>query len=141
MTSVGDVVNVNHVVDSSAAGGINIQQTNLTLTAATITDNEGHGVKVNFTGRPCQPSDDPTRPTQIFGNEGFEIFNNADLDGGDLTRPGNVDARNVYWDTLDPSQISTGIFDFFDAGSQGIVFFRSIRDSNPRASDAGSVND
>ena len=68
---------------------------------------------------------DPVEPfVYIYGNDNYEFYNDNAFGGSfGYDDPGNVDARYVYWGTMDTAAIEAGIFDFFDNASKGVVFY------------------
>lgn len=67
-------------------------------------------------------SADPSRPTWIYGNGLYDVYNFMSFDGPTLADDGNVDARNVWWGSLSPATIAQNVYDYSDAANKGIVF-------------------
>lgn len=96
----------------------------VSLTGDRITDNPNTGIYVASGCDNLVVSTDPGNPTWLFGNtnvydliNGMSFRNSFTPDG-----EGNVDARNVWWETTDTSQIALRIYDYMDDNSKGIVF-------------------
>ncbi len=84
----------------------------LRLSGDRIFDNIGDGVAL---GSPdAILSMDPSKPTWIYGNTGYDVVN---------YNPADVNAMNVWWGTLDEAAIQATIFDHYDNSSVGIVFY------------------
>ncbi len=104
----------------------------MTLSGNRIVDNLSNGVRVNRNFGELILSDDPLNPTMIFSNAGVQILNDAPFDLGENPEDdGNVDASNVFWNTINPDTIAEGIVDFFDDVSRGIVFFEPFFEPLP----------
>ena len=110
-------------------GGLRIRvddkRERVTLSGDRIVDNGSHGVLIldREGDSVAVLSADPANPTQIFGNAGSQVFNRADFEFGENPEDdGNVDASNVFWNTVTPEAIEDAILDFFDDASKGIVF-------------------
>ncbi|MCD4736452.1 MAG: right-handed parallel beta-helix repeat-containing protein, partial [Bacteroidales bacterium] len=78
-----------------------------------IINNLGNGIRNSGN---CNPSlgSDITQWNDIYGNGSYNFYNNTNID---------INAQYVYWGTIDPAQIAAMIYDKFDNGSLGIVYF------------------
>ncbi|OHB70410.1 MAG: hypothetical protein A2V70_16730 [Planctomycetes bacterium RBG_13_63_9] len=92
------------------------------MTGDLITANTGDGVFLEV-GR-IALSTDPGDPSWIYGNSGYEVRNSGAFQfAGDPEALNNIDGRNVFWGTMDETEIQAGIYDYFDDGGMGVVFY------------------
>jgi hypothetical protein len=131
----------NLVTRNSTAVGLAIQGgKGISLRGDQIVDNSGHGIRFIdysfFNASDVELSVDPSNPTMILGNGGYEIINQQKFEVA--TGPfavANVDARNVWWGTTDIAAINASIFDFFDDSFRGIVYFSPVAILEPENGD------
>jgi parallel beta-helix repeat protein len=87
-----------------------------------IAHNTGDGIL--FTSGRLTVSTAPEDPTWVYGNTGYQVENAASFQYSvEPDGLNNVDARNVFWGTLDEAEIQAGIYDYFDDSGKGIVFY------------------
>jgi hypothetical protein len=80
---------------------------------STVADNGGHGIYLDGTSHPVI-GNDALLTNSFFGNGPFEVYNNTTYD---------INARYNYWGTGDSTMVATRIFDYYDNGTKGIVYF------------------
>ena len=115
----------NRISDNSAARGAGlwtISSYRLSFTADRITENTGIGIWYEG-GTGIILSSDPDDPTWILGNTEDQIYNDDDFRGSwSPAAAGNIDARNVWWGTVDSFEIEQGVYHYIDDDYKGIVF-------------------
>ena len=63
-------------------------------------------------------------PTCLLGNGAYDLYNDLGFNNQyTIDGHGNVDARNVWWGTENPVEISAHIYDYMDNSKNGIVFY------------------
>jgi parallel beta-helix repeat protein len=101
--------------------------TNFLGYANRICDNRSEGVKVwgipSSVSRSIVLSADTNAPTEIYGNSGYDVYNNMYYVSDDPLGEGNIDARHVWWGTTDDSAIQDAIYDYEDTNSKGRVIY------------------
>ena len=63
-------------------------------------------------------------PTWILGNDLYNVRNGMPFGGSLLPEDDhNIDARNVWWGTLEEAEIAALIYDYYDVPSLGVVVY------------------
>jgi hypothetical protein len=106
----------------------------VTFTGDRIVGNPGHGVYAFTECGDLVLSADPAEPTWILDNGGYGVYNRMSFTGSYLPNgAGNIDARNVYWGTMDTSEVALMIYDYLDDATKGIVFYDPVAVPEPIA--------
>ena len=120
--------NVTNRPTGQSAGGIFSQGSIVSFSGDRIIGNTGGGFVCDSysSSYPNQIvlSLDPNNPTWIYGNDTYNVRNEMSYGGSaDPANDHNIDARNVWWGTLDDADIQAGIFDHVDNSTKGFVIY------------------
>jgi len=103
----------------------------VSFTGDRIIDNPGTGLYAFTSCDRLVVSTDPNDPTRMYGN-GLDIYNRMAFTGSfNPAGDGNIDARNVYWQTMDTSEVALRIYDYLDDSGKGVVFYDPVAVPEP----------
>jgi len=112
-----NILDLEHVTFiNSGESGIRFHNSSPYLKLCQIINNDSIGIYLTGTSHPVI-GDTVGFGCDIYGNGDFGIYNETTND---------IFARNNFWNTIDSTEIAARVYDHYDNGSYGIVYFMPV---------------